>query len=123
MPGIAPLFLINSGIDIPLLDVCLKVSSNNITPLIDVFIEFDENKVSLKLSLFFSVHSTFTLFNLFSIVPVLSSAASIPLPLATIIFAISSIFINFSFFLILVYQAALSLQEILRMHPRLLINM
>ena len=29
MPGIAPLFLINSGIDIPLLDVWLKVSSNH----------------------------------------------------------------------------------------------
>ena len=87
-----------------------------------VFIEPDENKVSLKCSLFFSVHSTLTLLSLFSIVPVLSSAANIPLPLTTINFAISSMLINFNSFLILLHQGALYLQEIPRTHHQLLIN-
>ena len=94
MPGIDPLFLINSGIKTPLLEVCLIVSSYKITPLMDVFMESDVNNVSLKCSLFFSFDSTFTLFNLLPIVPVLSSAARIPLPFVTINFAISSIVIN-----------------------------
>ena len=50
-----------------------------------------ENSVSLNLSLFSDVDSTLTPDNLLVIVPVLSSAASMPFPFATICFAIFSI--------------------------------
>ena len=43
------------------------------------------------------MQGTLTLFNLFSMVPVLSSAASIPFPFKTISLAISSICIKLSF--------------------------
>ena len=58
----------------------------------------DRNKVCLKINLFFSKFSTFMLLNLFAIVPVLSSAAKIPLPLAHIFFAISLSVITFIYF-------------------------
>ena len=64
------------------------VSSYKITPPIYSFIPFDENKVSLNLILLSEVESILTLSNLLVIVPVLSSAASIPLPLSRIFKAI-----------------------------------
>ena len=49
-----------------------------------------ENRLKFRETLFSAVDSTLTLDNLLVIVPVLSSAASIPLPLAKICFAIFS---------------------------------
>ena len=48
----------------------------------------DENNVSLNNSLFSGVEVTFTALSLFVMVPVLSSAARIPLPLEIILMAI-----------------------------------
>ena len=72
-------------------DFCFIVSSYRITPPIHSVIFVALNKVSLNNNLFSGVDGTFTLSNLFVIVPVLSSAAKIPFPfskiLSTILFS------------------------------------
>ena len=88
IPGTAPLLEIKSGIDLSELVIWFIVSSYKITPPIQSFILSELKRVSLKASLFFGVESTPTASSLFVIVPLLSSAASIPLPFESILTAI-----------------------------------
>ena len=80
IPGTAFDDEINSGIVFFKFVVCLIVSSYKITPPIHFFILSDEKSVSLNISLFSGVDSTFTALSLLVIVPVLSSVARIPFP-------------------------------------------
>ena len=66
----------------------VNVSSYKITPPIQFFILSEVKRVSLNRSLFSDVDWTSTDSNLFVIVPLLSSAARIPLPLDSIFKAI-----------------------------------
>ena len=76
MPGILPIFKINSG-TLSFLEVsCLNVSSYKITPPIHSFIPDALNSASLNDNLFLGVDWTSTASNLLDIVPVLSSAAA-----------------------------------------------
>ena len=83
IPGIAPVSKINEGIELDPTD-CLIVSSYKITPPIHDFILSDVKRVFLNINLFSGVEETLTLPNLLVIVPLLSSAASIPFPDETI---------------------------------------
>src|SRR5439155_682942 len=82
----------------PSLVFCRIVSSKRLTPLMKSPAPFVVNKTSRYARRFSSVDATLMLFNRFSIVPELSSAARIPLPGATSFFATDS---KFSFFIIL----------------------
>ena len=75
---------------------CRIVSSKSITPLINSPTPAVVNKISRYQRRFSSVETTPMLFNRFSIVGELSSAARIPLPAATSFLAIDS---KFSFFM------------------------
>ncbi len=77
---------------------CRIVSSKRITPLMKSPAPFVVNKTSRYARRFSSVDGTLMLFNRFSIVPELSSAARIPLPGATSFLATDS---KFSIFIIL----------------------
>ena len=92
MPGNTPRSFSISGIDFPFFS-CLIVSSNNKAPLINLLKSGDVNNENLNFKRFAELDSIPTLSSLFVMVPVLSSAAKIPLPLATINFAISFILI------------------------------
>ena len=70
------------------MSICFIVSSNKITPPINFFIPLAENNASLNLSLFSGLDFTLIASNRFCIVPVLSSAAKIPLPFETIFNAV-----------------------------------
>src|SRR6266566_3176572 len=74
---------------------CRIVSSNRITPLINSPTPAVVNKISRYQRRFSSVETTPMLFNRFSIVGELSSAARIPLPAATSFLAIDSKFLFF----------------------------
>ena len=88
IPGTAPVAEINSGIALLELEICLIVSSYKITPPINFFTPSDVKSVSLNNSLFSGVEETATESNLLVIVPLLSSAARIPLPPESIFSAI-----------------------------------
>ena len=79
---------------------CRIVSSKRITPLINSPAPFVVNRTSRYARLFSSVEGTLMLFRRFSIVPELSSAASIPFPGATSFRAIDSKFSVFMAFLL-----------------------
>ena len=84
IPGRDPWLKITSLKYDPSCVFCLRVSSKRITPPIASAIAGDLKSISLYFLLLSSVDSTSIDLNLFSIVPVLSSAASIPLPSFTI---------------------------------------
>src|SRR5438552_14767954 len=79
---------------------CRIVSSNRITPLMNSPAPFVVNKISRYIRRFSSVEGTLMLFNRFSIVPELSSAARIPFPGATSFLAMVS---KFSVFIIVLF--------------------
>ena len=88
IPAQDPIPSINSGILFFFEDVCLIVSSYSMTPPIQFFISDEQKRVSLKSNLFSGVEGTPTPSSLLVIVPVLSSAARIPLPFSRILFTI-----------------------------------
>ncbi len=88
IPGTAPVVDINSGIVFFELEIWLIVSSYKITPPMKSLIPLAENKVSLNNNLFSGFERTLIESSLLVIVPLLSSAASIPLPLDIIFNAI-----------------------------------
>ena len=86
---------------------CRIVSSKRITPLMNSPAPVVVNKISRYARRFSSVEGTLMLFNRFSIVPELSSAARIPLPGATSFFAMDCKFSVFMAFLLQIIFAAL----------------
>src|SRR4051812_11976140 len=89
MPGRMPFFCRSSTNDVPSAAFWRIVSSNRITPLMYLPRSFVVNSMSRYARRFSSTLSTLMLLKRFSIVPVLSSAARMPLPEATIACAVA----------------------------------
>ena len=98
IPGIIPCCSSASTKVRPSRVFCRIVSSKRITPLINSPAPAVVNRISRYARRFSSVEGTLMLFNRFSMVPELSSAARIPLPAATSFLATLS---KFSLFMVL----------------------
>src|SRR2546423_1005689 len=91
MPGMMPFFFMCSAKGVPSRVFCLSVSSKRMTPLTNSAAPGVVNRSSRYARRFSSLHSTLTESKRFLHVPALSSAASRPLPGATMARAVSPI--------------------------------